>query len=655
MEQGIKDNADIGIQKFQNSILRKVGVESSYWKALRAKRVAMTKIRDQDEKEYTQLWDYCETLRSTNPGTKVLLRKLYLSDPPVFERMFFSLKGMRMGFLEGCRPLIGLDGCFLKTPHGGQLLCAVGRDGNDNLFPIALAVVPIENREMWTWFLSELLDVIGGAEDGKWTFISDRQKGLLETIKEIAPRCPHRFCVRHIYQNFKQKWTSLELKQLLWRAASTGNTNEFQQHLRAIERIDAGAAKWLREIEPYHWCRAYFRRGCNSDVVVNNLCESFNNFILQAREKPIVSMFEWIRARLTTRIQVKREGMEKYEGQICPNILKKINKYEKYARNCFPRWCGGDEFEVEAYTDRYVVHLDKRTCTCGMFQLNGYPCPHAWTCILDRRLKVEDYVDHCYSKSMYLKAYSHMVHAVPGPRDYIITSHEPLLPPMYKKKAGRPKRLRRKAPDEIHRTSTRRGLTHTCKNCLQQGHNRASCKNPTNPASKFYKGNSSGEPNVQTTSAPTAQTTSAPRGQTTSAPRGQTTSAPRAQTSSATRGQTTSAPRKSTTPSNPSAQRNFTAPRSQSTSVAPSTERMAQANAETTAAAPISTQESGVGLERAQQPSTIGKVYVGRRNATLLGGSSSNPIANKRIRKPEISQVLQNIRENAKRRRQWKP
>lgn len=71
-------------------------------------------------------------------------------------------------------PLIGLDGCFLKTLHGGQLLAAIGRDGNDNLFPIALAVVPVENRENWTWLLSLLLGDLGGVEDQRWTFISDR-------------------------------------------------------------------------------------------------------------------------------------------------------------------------------------------------------------------------------------------------------------------------------------------------------------------------------------------------------------------------------------------------------------------------------------------------------------------------------------------------
>jgi hypothetical protein len=54
---------------------------------------------------------------------------------------------------SGCRPIIGLDGCHLKGVYGGQLLSAVGRAGNDNLFPIAMAVVEAKTKDSWTWFL----------------------------------------------------------------------------------------------------------------------------------------------------------------------------------------------------------------------------------------------------------------------------------------------------------------------------------------------------------------------------------------------------------------------------------------------------------------------------------------------------------------------
>ncbi|GAU35429.1 hypothetical protein TSUD_375190 [Trifolium subterraneum] len=47
------------------------------------------------------------------------------------------------------RPLIGLDACFLKGDHGGQLMAAVGKDGNNQMIPIVYAVVDAETRDSW--------------------------------------------------------------------------------------------------------------------------------------------------------------------------------------------------------------------------------------------------------------------------------------------------------------------------------------------------------------------------------------------------------------------------------------------------------------------------------------------------------------------------
>ena len=58
--------------------------------------------------------------------------------------MFVCLDACKQGFKAGCRPLIGLDGCFLKGYYGGQLLSAVGQDGNNQIYVIAYAIVDVE-------------------------------------------------------------------------------------------------------------------------------------------------------------------------------------------------------------------------------------------------------------------------------------------------------------------------------------------------------------------------------------------------------------------------------------------------------------------------------------------------------------------------------
>ena len=51
-------------------------------------------------------------------------------------RIFVCFEACRNGWKAGCRPLIGLDGCFLKGVYKGQLLTAVGVDGDGQVFPI---------------------------------------------------------------------------------------------------------------------------------------------------------------------------------------------------------------------------------------------------------------------------------------------------------------------------------------------------------------------------------------------------------------------------------------------------------------------------------------------------------------------------------------
>ena len=57
---------------------------------------------------------------------------------------------------------------------------------------------------------------------------------------------------------------------------------------------------------------------------MNNLSESFNSMILEARDKPIIAMLEWIRVRLMTIMYSKRIGIKKFTSDICPNIVQKL-------------------------------------------------------------------------------------------------------------------------------------------------------------------------------------------------------------------------------------------------------------------------------------------------------------------------------------------
>jgi hypothetical protein len=87
-----------------------------------------------------------------------------------------SLQASKVGFLEGCRPIIFLDGTHIKTRYRGQLLCAVGIDPNDCILPIAIAAVEVEDTENWTWFLETLKKDLDIVNTTPWTVMSDKQK-----------------------------------------------------------------------------------------------------------------------------------------------------------------------------------------------------------------------------------------------------------------------------------------------------------------------------------------------------------------------------------------------------------------------------------------------------------------------------------------------
>ncbi|KAK4391463.1 hypothetical protein Sango_1924100 [Sesamum angolense] len=96
---------------------------------------------------------------------------------PIFKRFFFGLSALGDGFLEGCSPFLGFDGCHLKGSFGGVILAAIELDRNNGLFLVAFAIVESECKESCGFFFENLSNMLGGfSYDKPWTFMSDRQK-----------------------------------------------------------------------------------------------------------------------------------------------------------------------------------------------------------------------------------------------------------------------------------------------------------------------------------------------------------------------------------------------------------------------------------------------------------------------------------------------
>ena len=73
-----------------------------------------------------------------------------------------------------------------------------------------------------------------------WMFfdcIYDNQ-GLIPAMEMLFPTVKHRFCVKHIYNNFKLNFKGLELKAALCRCAAATTAREFEKRMQDMKDLD---------------------------------------------------------------------------------------------------------------------------------------------------------------------------------------------------------------------------------------------------------------------------------------------------------------------------------------------------------------------------------------------------------------------------------
>jgi hypothetical protein len=162
----------------QCTVLKDFFADVSISKCKAAKKIVMDKLLSGLKQEYTKVFDYQLELLRSNPGSTIAVcLDPTIMEQNIFQRFYVSFEALKKGFKAGCRKVIGLDGCFFKGACQGELLCAIGRDANNQMYPVAWAVVEQETKENWEWFIGLLIKDLDINNDGDgWVFISDQQK-----------------------------------------------------------------------------------------------------------------------------------------------------------------------------------------------------------------------------------------------------------------------------------------------------------------------------------------------------------------------------------------------------------------------------------------------------------------------------------------------
>lgn len=482
VEQRLRENPNCKPKEILEEIHRVHGITLSYKQAWRGKERIMAAMRGSFEEGYRLLPPYCEQLKRTNPGS---IASVYGNPTDnCFQRLFISFQASIYGFLNACRPLLGLDRTYLKSKYLGTLLLATGFDGDGALFPLAFGVVDEENDDNWMWFLSELHNLleINTENMPRLTILSDRQKGIVDGVEANFPTAFHGFCMRHLSDSFRKEFNNTMLVNLLWEAAHALTVIEFEAKVLEIEEISQDAAYWIRRIPPRLWATAYFE-GQRFGHLTANIVESLNNWILEASGLPIIQMMECIRRQLMTWFNERRETSMQWTSILVPSAERRVAEALERARSYQVLRANEAEFEVISHEGTNIVDIRNRCCLCRGWQLYGLPCAHAVAALLSCRQNVHRFTESCFTVATYRKTYSQTIHPIPDkslwkelsdPDPNVSQAAEVIInPPKSLRPPGRPRKKRVRAED---RGRVKR-VVH-CSRCNQTGHFRTTCAAP---------------------------------------------------------------------------------------------------------------------------------------------------------------------------------
>lgn len=485
VEERLRENPQYKPKEILEEIHRMHGITLSYKQAWRGKERIMAAVRGSFEEGYRLLPQYCEQVVRTNPGSTATV----YGDPEdsCFRKLFVSYYASIYGFVNACRPLIGLDRTLLKSKYLGTLLLATGFDGDGALFPLAFGVVDEETDDNWIWFLSELHALLEANTENmpRLTILSDRRKGIVDGVEFNFPTAFHGYCMRHLSESFRKEFNNTMLVNLLWEAAHALTVIEFEAKILEIEEISQEAAYWIRHRPPRLWATAYFD-GTRYGHLTANIVESLNSWLLEASGLPIIQMMESIRRQLMTWFNERREASMQWSTILVPSAERRVSEAIERARGYQVGRANEAEFEVVSqHEGTNIVDIRNRCCLCRGWQLYGLPCAHGVAALVSCRQNVHRYTESCFTVATYRKTYSQTIHPIPdkslwgelvggNPNSCGDNMIEKVInPPKSLRPPGRP-RKKRVRPEDKGRVKR---VVH-CSRCNQTGHFRTTCAAP---------------------------------------------------------------------------------------------------------------------------------------------------------------------------------
>ncbi|XP_020980134.1 uncharacterized protein LOC107641069 [Arachis ipaensis] len=209
----------------------------------------------------------------------------------ILQRVFWSFNSCYKAFRH-CKPLVQVDGTHLYGKYKGAFLVAVAQDGNQNIVPIAFAIVEGLTADTWYFFLSNLRrHVVRKVGVG---IISDRHESIRAAINRNngdwkPPRAWWMFCIRHISCNFLRAFKDPYLQKLVVNIGYSRTVDEYNINYKKLQERSEGYARWCDNLELHQWVLA-FDEGHRWGHMTTNLVECLNSLLEGVRNVPVLAL-----------------------------------------------------------------------------------------------------------------------------------------------------------------------------------------------------------------------------------------------------------------------------------------------------------------------------------------------------------------------------
>ncbi|KAK4383682.1 hypothetical protein Sango_2753100 [Sesamum angolense] len=247
----VKCNPSYGIKHVIQNEKDQTGYDVPYQKAWYSLKMAREIVYGTWESSVQKLSAYLGAIQKYNPGTIVEWKHTGFQASTgkyVMGYVFWAFKPCIDGF-QFCRNIISVDDTHLYTKYKYKLLIAAAMDENQQVLPLAFAVVDEETYPSWKWFLQQLSRHVIRGRRGM-CLISDRHGGLIKAVREgpdfVSLHGVHRYCLRYVCSNFNSTIKNVVLKDLCWQAGSEYQLRKFNRIME--EKHDVKAFAYLDQI-----------------------------------------------------------------------------------------------------------------------------------------------------------------------------------------------------------------------------------------------------------------------------------------------------------------------------------------------------------------------------------------------------------------------